>query len=340
MKLAIALFVLVSLIGVNSLRVVVANTTPDKTAAYIVSSKSIPGLTSDTENNIFAFAMGHAIPLVGLSTPPFAAVLAAQGYVDYTQKTAIDSTIFNGVATAFGFLYFGIGEYCETNMIPGYQENSTDVIIQYKNYTQATFLPLTVGNNGNTYSAVLQDSTGLFTLACRASTDTTRVDSGLTLGPFDIKCDITVNATNFWSQTTTCSASNRYIGAVAYLGSASTNTSNLQTPGTDGQSGVFSSTSQSFFKFLTKVNVTDIAAVSAVTADIISITETFPNVLPNAIKDVRRIIFSFLSPKSSGGNIFVWDPNPGVDSNIFGSASSVIVSFWMMAAIIAIALFI
>jgi len=332
----ITLCFLVSLISCD--RFIYSAITPDKETAFIVSSKNIPGV-SNSDNNIFVYAMGHHIPLANINTPPFAAVLAADGYIDYTSQLSFSASDFNGVAAAFAFLYFGIGEYCEGNGIPGYQQNSADTVIQYKNYTQTTFANIVGSNTGNVYSASLADTSGLFTLNCRASVNT-RNDSGLTLGPYDVKCDVIVNATNFWAASTTCSDKNRYLGVIVYLAAASVNTSTLKSPvDSTGQNGFYTSTKNAYFKYMEQVNVDGPnAGIYNVTADIMDVTENFPG-LPSSISQIQRIIFSFLSPKSNGGNVYSWDPNLGVADTVLGSSSTIFVSFWLMFASIVIAVF-
>jgi len=304
MKQVVILFFLASLLGVSyASRFIITGIINDAKDAFIASSKSDPIFTSNEENNIFAFAVGDSIPVDGgINTPPFAAILAAKGYIDYTTKTQFSYTDFNGVAAAFAFLYFGIGEYCEVNNVPGYQENSTDYVIQYKNYTQATFAPLTNYINGTTYGVTLTESSGIFTLKCRACTDD-RMDGGITVSAYSVKCDVLINATLFWAPSTLCPVANRYVGLVAYMASAAADTTDLDAnPDADGQNAFYDSAQDTFFKFLNKVTVSDILQDYDIVASVISVHESFP--LPDAIKDIRRVFFSFLSPKSNNGNIF------------------------------------
>jgi len=336
MKQVVVLFFLASLLGAsNASRFVVTGIINNAKDAFIASSKSDPFITSDKLNNIFAFAVGHGLPINGgINTPPFAAILAAKGYIDYTTKTQFSASDFTGVAAAFAFLYFGIGEYCEVNNVPGFQENTTDYIIQYKNYTQATFLPITNYINGSTYGVTLAESSGLFTLKCRASTDD-RMDGGITISAYSVKCDVIINATSFWASSTNCSDSNRYIGLAAYLAAAAADTTDLNSnPDTDGQNAFYDSAKDTFFKFLTKVNVA--LQDHNITASVISVHENFT--LPDVIKDVRRVIFSFLSPKSNNGNIFLWDPQIGIDPSILSNASYMSKSIWMIIAMAIMAL--
>jgi len=338
MKQVVVLFFLASLLGAsNASRFLISEVINNAQDAFVASSKSDPFITSNNLNNLFAFAVGHSLPIDGgISTPPFAAILAAKGYIDYTAKTSFSVSDFNGVAAAFAFLYFGIGEYCEVNNVNGFQETSTDYIIQYKNYTQATFLPIALNVNGSIYGITLAESTGLFTLKCRASTDD-RIDGGITISAYSVKCDVIINATSFWAPSTACLDTNRYIGLVAYLAAAAADTSSLNTPDTTGQNAFYDSTKDTFFKFLNKVDVTDLLQEYDIVASIQSVNQNF-STLPNVIKDVRRVIFSFLSPKSNGGNIYFWDPQIGIDPSILSSASYMSKSIWMIIAMALMAL--
>jgi len=343
MKQVVVLFFLVFLIGVShASRFVVAGVINNGRDAFIASSKDDPlsPFTDNKVNNIFGFAVGDGLPLSGgnVNTPPFAAMLAAKGYIDYTTKSSFSYTDFDGLAAAFAFLYFGIGEYCEGNGVPGFQENTADTIIQFRNYTQTTFLPLTyyINSSTGTYGVQLTESTGLFTLKCRANAND-RVDSGITISAFAVKCDVILNATLFWSTTTNCSDSNRYIGLLAYLASAAADTTDLNSnPDADGQNAFYDQTKSTFFKFVNKVEIVDILQDHNITASLLSVTENFT--LPNVIKDIRRVIFSFLSPKSNNGNIYLWDPQIGVDPSIFGNASCMTKSLWIIIAMAIMAL--
>jgi hypothetical protein len=306
--------------------------------AYFATFKNIPHL--GLPNNVFAFATGHYIPLANINSPPFLAVLAAQGEIDFTSRQSIDSTIFSGVAEAFVFFYEAVGEYCEVNNITGFQENSTDYLIQAKTYDKATFLPITAVFNSSTsvFSTVLTESTGLFTLSCRAA-DADRVDSGVQVGPYGVKCDVLLNTTNFWATTTNCSNTNRYVGVSAYVATAAVDTTYLKvSTGTDGQYAIQSATKNSYFKYVSNVSVSGV--IANVTADIRTLN--FQGTLPDAVKDVRRVIFSFLRPKSDGGNIYFWDPTLEVSTTVLAAANSISASFSMifaMTTMIMIAIF-
>jgi len=338
MKQVVVLFFLASLIGISyASRFLIQGLIDDNKDAFIASCKGDPLITSNNENNIFAFAVGHGLPINGgINTPPFAAILAAKGYIDYTTTSQFTYSDFTGLAAALAFLYYGVGEYCEVNNIPGFQENTADYIIQYRNYTQSNFLPLATYINGTTYGVTLTESTGLFTLACRACTDD-RIDGGITISAYSVKCDVTINATQFWAPVTSCNDTNRYPGLVAYIAVAAANTTDLNAnPDASGQNAFYDDTADTFFKFLTKVNVVDILQEYNITASILSVQQNFS--LPTIIKDIRRVIFSFLSPKSNNGNIYFWDPQVGVNPSVLSNASYMPKSIWMIIAMAIMAL--
>jgi len=224
--------------------------------------------------------------------------------------------------------YAALGEYCDVNGQEGYQPNSTDYLISAATWKDTTWRPVTSGQRstatGNIYWARLVDTTGTFTYECRLSGDK-RVDNGITVQPFSLKCDIVLNMTSFWSNDAgnvkNCNDSNRYPVLLSYLAAASANIQNGRVSNTDkeGQNGVVVNGGDALFKWKHVFEDADTGVEHSVNAQVTDITADFT--FPTQVKAVKQIIFSFISPKSSTNN-YNWDPEYGINPDVEDTASA------------------
>jgi len=229
-----------------------------------------------------------------------------------------NGTQFNGAATGMIWAYSNLGEYCETNNVPGYQPGQ-DQLIQEVPWDHANWNRVYAGLENGVYWATLNESRGIFTFSCRVS-GANRLDGGLTVNPYSLKCDVKVDATNFWAASTNCSDDKRYIGLLAWIAAGHyDNTNSVNTPDSSGQAGITFGGSQSFFRWKPTFEDTVHGQSYDVNAQVVTLFDgTLPN-CPSETGDVRVGIFSFLSPKSQT-SVFFWDPEMGVNSDLDSSA--------------------
>jgi len=295
-------------------------------------------------NNAIVFAVGNEFPTVPPTPcPPFGAITFTRG----TTNAPITSS-FNSLdvllRTQFGIIwvYDALGEYCEQNGQPGYQPielfpNSYDTLIRANTWNQGTYVMVS-GNATDFVWTKLSDTSGTFTLFCRAS-GKTRLDSGINIGPYSMKCDVIINSTNYWSQNSTlvnnCSDSNRHLALLVYAAGVVVNTpdnSNITSRDTNGQSNIAFDDNKSFFKWKTTL-YNEWNQTYGVSAFIAPASAAEVANAPSAFKSIKRVIYSFLSSKADG-NIFTWDPEFAFDQGFVDSSSSVLFSF--ILAIIAL----
>jgi hypothetical protein len=152
-----------------------------------------------------------------------------------------------------------------------------------------------------------------------------------------LKCDVIINATNFWKQGVVgCADSSRYVALHAVLAGArvdNQNGANVNLPDSSGQAGVTVDGAKSFFKWKTTFEDTGNTPVATynVNAQLMPVNTTVT--VPNETKDVRTAIFSFLSPKSHT-NVFFWDPQVGVDQSVDNAASGIQVASALLVALL------
>jgi len=312
------ILLLVVFAGIAFGRTIYSGEDPLLQYAWVGSTKYPKGqVPSGATQNLLAIVMGHAVPGTLIPTPPYISVTFAEG------KDTVTATgdQFQGAVTGLIWAYSDLGEYCETNGVPGYQPFE-DTLIHFNTWYEAIWNPMYAGVNNNNYYATLNDSTGTFTFSCRVSADS-RTDSGLTVDPYTLKCDVTVDATNYWAPVTSCPDSSRYIALLAYLvGVKIDDTTNgtLNQADSTGQTGITLDSAKSFFKWKTSFEDKISGQSYDVNAQLINSNGTMPN-SPTEATDVKIVIFSFLSPKSQT-NVFFWDPTMGVNGAVVDPATS------------------
>jgi hypothetical protein len=183
----------------------------------------------------------------------------------------------------------------------------------------------------------MTDTTGVFTFTCRIGTED-RQDGGITVGPYSMKCDVIIDATNYWSTATAaglCPNNKRFVGLLAYVATAdatidvSATINNNQDA--QGQGYVDFNDGKSFLKW--KKTFEDGASGSSYDVNAQQTDVTDNTNLPAGTGAVTKLIFSFLSPKSVT-NVFVWDPELGIDITKVDSSASPVVASYLLAVML------
>jgi hypothetical protein len=340
--ISIVIVIIAGLAGIAVGRHVFAGVNADNTVAWVGSVKYLKSETHTDTNNVVALAMGHRYPWTAGARPPFWALTAARGE---DAATGGDVTRFKRWEEALSIVmsYNGIADYCETNGVPGIQWRHTnashnDRIVKFWSWKDATWPQLSVTTDAGTtgvYWANLTSTGNEFSLECRAGLSG-KVD-GVTIGQYEAKCDVHVNAEKIWAMTNdACADDHRYIALRVFFGGVAIDV--------DGDGGLINKTDTensgelnfgagAWFKFKRVVALLKNRTVEkGIIPHICPITTEI--VLPKAIRVIREASFSFMAPKSTNPGIIEWDPVFGADPEAFSLAISAKVSILLLLAAI------
>jgi hypothetical protein len=301
--------------------------------------------------DVFAAVMGYKLG-VGLNLYPYAAVAHVQGAYDlntYTTSAGKDVTTLQADASAavVAWAFIAIGEMCNVNGLPGYQPAAGDYIINY--FLAPLGFPYksvggteTVGTSTSYYGQV-SSSLDNFITKCRVfDKDTTY--AGHPVSSFDFECDVTVDYTGLWDTNATringCLDSNRYIGVMVDVVGAGfdvdVSVADLNAAVANSQKGnklQFNSGTLEFsWANFMKVSATKTSVGSAAGVVATYLVDDSAAVTLKGAVVAKQIIYVFDSPKSSGLNVFFWDPTVTVLNGLNAptSSSSVVALFGLL----------
>jgi len=294
--------------------------------------------------------MGYKLGETFLFSYPYTAVAHVKGSYDlntYTTGTKSATSLTadaSGAVVAWAFV--AIGEFCNVDGAPGFQPANGDALINYF-LAPAGAIPTGYRSSGwidrsptgiNVYHGSVASSLNNFNTSCRVSAaDTTY--QGFAVSAFDFKCDLTIDYTGLWSTNATainnCTDDNRYIGVMLDVVGAAfdvdVNIADLNTAIANSQTGnkIRFNAGKLEFSWANFIQAgaskTTVAAVNhAVLATYIT-DDT--QVTYGAAATAKQIIFTFDSPKSSGNNVYMWDPQITVLDGVGGSSSSIAAFF-------------
>jgi hypothetical protein len=213
--------------------------------------------------------------------------------------------------------YNALGEYCETNNQPGFQLNE-DRVIHYNTWQEATWLPLTgqvhEDETGHVkwFEGTLTELSQTFTLYCRGGSARDDVP-GVSLGPYEVKCDITFDFTGKspWSSNATavdnCPDSDRFLAFQTYVGSgAIDNTSPGANPDASDEQQISADSKRIRYTWKKQLK-NHLDQQTDVVADIHDITEW--DDVPTGFDVAKMVIFSVMQSKADATEpVWTWDP--------------------------------
>jgi hypothetical protein len=326
---------------------------------YIVSAKYQTKPTSAT-GDVFAAIMGYKLGPNALFNYPYTAVAYVKGQVDLnTYKTASGANIQGLTADASGgvcaWAFIAIGEFCNKDGVAGYQDTGAtgDQIIGYftaplgSDYRSSGWIDTT--NGVKSYHASVESSLSNFNTSCRVFAANTAYQ-GQTKSAYDFKCDVKIDYTNLWSTNAVaingCTDDNRYVGVMLDIVGAAFDINvqvedlnkAIQNSATGNKiqfnSGKLEFSWANFIQAGT-TPTTVVAANHAVIASFIKDDSTDINYA--AAATAKQIIFTFDTPKSSGNNVFMWDPQTTVLDR--ASSSSVVVMLGLLLSSLLLMIF-
>jgi len=310
------------------------------TVCYIISAE-YQTQPQNVSADIFAAAMGYNIAGVRY---PWTAVGYVHGSANvdlnsYTSRP--DQVNVDAAGAVVAWAFTDLVEFCDLNGVEGYQKGTTDTVINIipgsialwssscGTFTEPqTGLPAyfgsvqSLGANFNTTCLVFPSDTGSKKLG----------PIGRSVSRYDFKCGVTLDMTGLWNTTSSCSDGNRKVGLVLSIAAASfdldVTVANLNGANPDSPDG--NSVSFGGGKLIYKWDNfhTSPAAHGQITgARGVVVAEYFGvgNTTYNGAATVNQVIFSFSTPKSSGKDLYYWDPT--IEAVPTSSGVSIIVSF-------------
>jgi hypothetical protein len=307
--------------------------------------------------------MGYKLGATFLSNYPYTAVAYVKGSVDLqTYKTSSGADVTGLTADASGgvvaWAFVAIGEFCNIDGVAGYQETGAagDQIIGYflaplgSNYKSSGWVQSNP-TGANSYHASVESSLGNFNTSCRVYAANS-VYQGHPISSYDYKCDVRVDYTGLWSTDAVkingCTDDNRYIGVMLDVVGAAfdvdvavTDLNKAITNSPAGNKIQFNSGKLEFsWANFIQAGATSASVVGAAHAVVATfLKDDSANITYAGAATAKQIIFSFDTPKSSGNNVFMWDPQTTVLDRAPGSSSSVVVMLGLLMSSLLLNLF-
>jgi len=279
--------------------------------AYIASLDYQYAAPAGKQNNMFIFGMGHTFR--GIVHVPFAAIAYAKDVGDGNFADVQSLWLQPSVsARAVAFFFDSLHVYCEENGEPGWQTS------ELKHIAIATAQSATWNNvqdwkdSDNVTHMVLTEASNTFLMECRVG-PADRVENGRKIGPYAVKCDISVNMTGRWpdalasifcpSYTQQHAGLHSWVGALGYDSSAPT------TPDADDTRRLMFNRGASSFAWQGTFKTQNDSDAS-VHAEVISSSTGYTNQPSSATSvgwTVKDVGFSFLASRAET-DTFYWDP--------------------------------
>jgi len=329
-------------------------------SVYYILSANYDTRPASAVGDVFAGVMGYKLGATFLSNYPYTAVAYVKGSVDLQKyKTSSGADVSGLTADASGgvvaWAFVAIGEFCNIDGVAGYQETGAagDQIIGY--FLAPLGSPFKssgwVESNPTSYHASVESLGGNFNTSCRVYA-TNSVYQGNPISSYDYKCDVKIDYTGLWSTNAVaingCTDANRYIGVMLDIVGASFD---VDVSVTDLNKAISNSPSGNYIQFNSgklqfawanfiqagATSGTVVGAAHAVVATFLK--DDSANVTYAGAATSKQIIFSFDTPKSSGNNVFMWDPQTTVLDRAPTSSSSVVVMLGLLMSSLLLNLF-